>query len=189
MRARNRRADRPHHAGRMELEVARLDVAAGPADPALNLDPLDEGGEHLAAIGADRLGKRQHRRQRRRQRVRRRRPHRLEIEHMHRRRVEERGRHRRQAEAEAERARRGLRPLLAQVIGEDARRRLDARARDRDADAVEDELARLGDRVVADAVGGDRHDLVAEAAGDARHRLKSGRAPHIAGILEVTRAE
>ena len=103
----DRRADRPDHAGRVELEVARFDMAGGFADPALDFDSLDQRGERFAAIGAGRFSQRQHRRQRGRQRVRRRSPHRLEIEHVHRHSVEQRGRHRRQTEPEAER--RGLR--------------------------------------------------------------------------------
>jgi hypothetical protein len=87
----------------MELEVARLDMAGGAANPALDLDPLDDTSEHFAPAGADRLGECQHRRQSGRQRVRRRSPHRLKIEHVHRSRIEEGRRHCREAKAEAKR--------------------------------------------------------------------------------------
>ena len=62
-----------------------------------------------------------------------------------------------------------LRSLRAQIVGHDTRRRLDARAGHRDADAVEDELPRLGDRILADAVRRDGDDLVAESTGHARY--------------------
>jgi hypothetical protein len=103
MGRRNSRADRPHHAGWMKREIARLHVSARPPDPALDFDAFDDGGKNVTAIGADLFRECQHRSERRRQRVRRRRPHGLEIEHMHGRGVEQGGRNRRKAKTKTQR--------------------------------------------------------------------------------------
>ena len=80
--------------------------------------------------------------------------------------VDESGRNRRQAKIETERRAFRLRALATQIVGEDFRRFLDAGARHRDRDTIEDELARLGDGGLAHVVrrGGD--DLLTEPGGD-----------------------
>ena len=104
---RHRGAERTGGAGRMEADLARLELARRLPDPALHLHALDERGQHLAAARPARLRQRQHAGERGGQRMVGRAPHRLEVEHVHGRAVERRRRHRVEAEAVADRG--GLR--------------------------------------------------------------------------------